>query len=48
VSKRRTEQHEPLIRMVKREDLSARRAWSYRGIAFVLALVTGGLLIFAM
>ena len=34
--------------MVKRDDLSPQRAWVYRGIAFVLALITGGLLILAM
>ena len=39
---------EPLIRMVKREDISATRAWLFRGIAFVLALATGGLLILVL
>jgi simple sugar transport system permease protein len=34
--------------MVKRDDVSPRRAWAYRGIAFVLALITGGLLILAL
>ncbi|MDR1358587.1 MAG: ABC transporter permease, partial [Coriobacteriales bacterium] len=43
-----TKGKEPLIRMVKRDDLSTRRAWCYRGIAFVLALLTGGLLILAL
>ncbi|MDR1422882.1 MAG: ABC transporter permease [Coriobacteriales bacterium] len=36
---------EPLLRMVKRDDLAPRRAWAFRGIAFVAALITGGLLI---
>ncbi|MDR2108614.1 MAG: hypothetical protein LBP28_04025, partial [Coriobacteriales bacterium] len=40
-----TTRKEPLFRMVKRDDISPRRAWAYRGIAFVLALLTGGLLI---
>jgi simple sugar transport system permease protein len=31
--------------MVKRDDISSRRAWSYRALAFVAALATGGLLI---
>lgn len=39
---------EPLLRMVKRDDISPRRAWLYRGIAFILALVTGGLLLLAL
>ncbi|MCL2807182.1 MAG: ABC transporter permease [Coriobacteriia bacterium] len=34
--------------MVKRDDLSPRRAWCYRGIAFLLALLAGGLLILAL
>jgi simple sugar transport system permease protein len=36
---------EPFFRMVKRDDISPRRAWTYRAIAFVLALLTGALLI---
>ncbi|MCL1846687.1 MAG: ABC transporter permease [Coriobacteriia bacterium] len=39
---------EPLLRMVKRDDLSPLRAWAYRGIAFILALVCGGLLILVL
>lgn len=39
---------EPLIRMVKRDDISTARAWVFRAIAFVLALITGGLLILAL
>jgi simple sugar transport system permease protein len=39
---------EPLVRMVKRDDISAKRAWAYRGIAFVAALATGGLLILVL
>jgi simple sugar transport system permease protein len=38
-------EREPLVRLVRRDDLSPRRAWAYRGIAFVLALLTGGLLV---
>lgn len=45
---RQREHKEPLIRMVKREDLAPRRAWVYRGLALVLALTSGGLLILAM
>jgi simple sugar transport system permease protein len=48
VSQKQRKGREPLIRMVKRDDLSTRRAWCYRGIAFVLALITGGLLILAL
>ena len=39
---------EPLIRMVKRDDISPLKAWVFRGIAFILALITGGLLILAL
>ena len=47
--KQRTGTHkEPLIRMARRDDISPRRAWVFRGIAFILALLTGGLLIFAL
>lgn len=48
MSRKQKENKEPLVRMVRREDLSPRRAWCYRGIAFVLALITGGLLILAL
>ena len=34
--------------MVKRDTISQKRAWAYRGIAFVLALLTGALLILAL
>ena len=36
---------EPLIRMVKRDDISPQKAWAIRAVAFVLSLVTGALLI---
>ncbi|MEJ8734133.1 ABC transporter permease [Mediterraneibacter sp. ICN-202921] len=39
---------EPLIRMVKRDTLSQQKTWGIRGIAFILSLVTGGLLILAL
>ena len=34
--------------MIKRDDISPARAWAYRGVAFVFALITGGLLILAL
>ena len=36
---------EPLLRMVKRDAVSNKEAWTIRGIAFLLSLITGGLLI---
>jgi simple sugar transport system permease protein len=39
---------EPLFRIARRDDLSPRRAWAYRGVAFLLALLTGGLLILVL
>ena len=36
---------EPLIRMVKRDDITPQKAWVIRAVAFVLSLVTGALLI---
>ena len=36
---------EPLIRMVKRDVISRQKSWGIRGIAFLLSLITGGLLI---
>ena len=36
---------EPLLRMAKRDAISSKQAWMIRGIAFLLALATGGLLI---
>lgn len=39
---------EPLIRMVKRDTLSAQKSWRIRAVAFLLSLVTGGLLILAL
>ena len=38
---------EPLLRMAKRDAITSKQAWTIRGIAFLLALVTGGLLIWA-
>lgn len=39
---------EPFIRMVKRDSISGQKAWTIRGVAFLLSLVTGGLLILAL
>ena len=36
---------EPLLRMAKRDTISSQKAWIIRGIAFLLSLVTGGILI---
>lgn len=36
---------EPLLRMAKRDTISSKQAWMIRGIAFLMALITGGLLI---
>ena len=36
---------EPLFRMVKRDAMSQRQAWTIRGVAFLLALATGGIII---
>ena len=37
--------HEPLIRISRRASISPCKAWLIRGIAFILALLTGALLI---
>lgn len=39
---------EPLIRMVKRDAISQKKAWGIRGTAFLLSLVAGALLILAL
>ena len=36
---------EPLIRMVKRDTMPQKKAWGIRAIAFILSLVTGGIVI---
>lgn len=36
---------EPILRMVKRDSISAQKAWGIRAAAFVLSLVTGGIII---
>ena len=36
---------EPLIRMVKRDTMPQKKAWGIRAIAFLLSLVTGGVVI---
>ena len=48
MSTQETKVKEPLLRMVKRDAVSSKEAWTIRGIAFVLALVTGGLLILCL
>ncbi|MGC4020094.1 MAG: ABC transporter permease [Muricomes sp.] len=45
---RPTQIKEPLMRMVKRDAVSSKKAWEIRAIAFLLSLVTGGLLIWVM
>ena len=45
MSKQEMNVKEPLLRMVKRDAVSNKEAWTIRGIAFVLSLITGGLLI---
>lgn len=39
---------EPAVRIIKRTDLSKKRAWAVRITAIVLALIAGGLLILAL
>ena len=34
---------EPLIRMVKRDTMPQKKAWGIRAAAFILSLVTGGI-----
>ena len=36
---------EPLIRMVKRDTMPQKKAWGIRAAAFILSLVTGGIVI---
>ena len=48
MSEQTTKIKEPLIRMVKRDDISSKKAWEIRGIAFLLSLVTGALLILVL
>ena len=36
---------EPFLRMAKRDDVSVKKAWTIRGVAFLLSLLTGALLI---
>lgn len=43
-----TKAKEPLFRMTKRPSISVSAAWRIRGIAFLLSLITGGLLILAL
>jgi simple sugar transport system permease protein len=44
----RSENSEPLVRMVKRTDISGAKAWAIRIVTIVLAFVSGGLLILAL
>ena len=39
---------EPLLRMAKRDGISSQKAWLIRGIAFLLSLMTGALMILAL
>ena len=39
---------EPIFRMVKRDAISQQKAWGIRAAAFLLSLVTGGLLILSL
>lgn len=39
---------EPLLRMVKRDAISQQKAWMIRAAAFVLSLVTGGIIILCL
>lgn len=48
MSKSTGQAKEPLIRMAKRGAVSPQKAWCIRGIAFLLSLVTGGLLILCL
>jgi len=42
------EHKEPILRMVKRDSLTSVSAWKIRGIAFLLSLIVGGLLLLFM
>ncbi|GAA0256227.1 ABC transporter permease [Faecalicatena contorta] len=48
MSSKQTQVKEPLIRMVKRGSISQQKAWGIRAAAFLLSLVTGGLLILVL
>lgn len=48
MSSRREEAREPLIRMVKRGSIDNGKAWSIRGAAFLLSLLTGALVILCL
>ena len=43
-----TQSKEPLLRMAKRDSISPRAAWGIRAVAFLLALITGGLLLLSL
>ena len=45
MSTKNGQQKEPLIRMVKRDAISQKKAWAIRAAAFILSLVTGGIVI---
>ena len=45
MSSHTTQAKEPLIRMVKRDALSQQKAWGIRAVAFILSLITGGIVI---
>ena len=39
---------EPLVRLVKRDDIPRGKAWAIRALAVVLALLTGALIVLAL
>ena len=45
MSTKNGQQKEPWIRMVKRDAISQKKAWAIRAAAFILSLVTGGIVI---
>ena len=45
MSSHSTQAKEPLLRMVKRDTMPQKKAWGIRAIAFILSLVTGGIVI---
>lgn len=48
MSRKKSREREPFVRVAKRDGISSRRAWCCRGIAFLAALASGGLLVFAL
>lgn len=48
MSNMKNEVKEPFVRMAKRDSISSKRAWAYRGIALLGALIVGALLIVSL